>query len=135
MKATYNPKAKTKFTVNHRKEGKCYLDSVAVIDLAEGPMECGEQHTPVVLRLYGTGRRNYACLWVNNAPIFTQGSGWSGGCGYHRPSAAAQEAINNAGFALSEPIAGRGDDAICRAVMAIAVAVGVKKPAYVLAHA
>lgn len=135
MNATYDPAAKTKWARSHRREGKCFLDVIAVIDLDEKPMSHGQQHAPVELRLYGTGNRNYACLWINCAPIHTQGSGWAGGYGYHRPSAAASEAIRNAGIALSEPIDGRGDDAMREACLAIARAVGVKRPAYVLAHA
>lgn len=137
MNAIHNPKAKTKWNRNHRKEGKCYFESYGVVDL-ESPFQFrdAELHTLVELRLYGTGSRNYACIWIhfpNGAT--TQGSGWAGGCGYHRPSAAADEAIRNSGFTLDKSIHGVGDSAIAEAVMAIARAIGCKRPAFVHAHA
>ena len=136
--ATFDPKAKTKFTRSHRKEGKCFLDvyQVVNIDPASGyGTSYGAMHAsvPVELRIYGTGGSNSACLWVNADPLHTQGSGRAGGCGYHRPSAAAGEAISNAGFALSKGISGVGDSAIESALCAIAKAIGVKS--FVLTHA
>ena len=64
-----------------------------------------------------------AALWVNdytNSEINTSGTGSAGGYGYHRPSAAASEAIRNAGIELDQNISGRGDSAIEDAVKAIA---------------
>lgn len=134
MKATYNKNAKTKFTTFHRKENKCYFDSYTA--LAAGTDYDGKPDLrPIVeLRLYGTGNTNTAAIWVHAEnmqdsgrgaePIHTSGSGAAGGYGYHRPSAAAGEAIRNAGFELSENISGVGESAIIRAVKAIAEAVG-----------
>lgn len=134
MKAKYDPKARTKFLSSCRKEGKCYFSSMSVISLAEKPWGDGRIGEPVTLRLYGTGRRNYACLWVNAEPIHTRGSGWAGGGGYHRPSAAAGEAISNAGFSLDQSIGGVGESAMREALLAIAKCIGVRKPALVEAH-
>jgi hypothetical protein len=72
--------------------------------------------------------------------IHTQGSGRAGGYGYHRPSAAAGEAIRNAGFELltdeGKPcdIGGVGDSAIEQALCAIADAIGLKDYALVRSH-
>lgn len=139
MKATYNASAKTKWTTSHRKEGKCFFSSYSIIDLS------GERYghdkrlanSAVELRLYGTGNQNFACLWVNHskAEIHTQGSGRAGGYGYHRPSAAAQEAIGNAGFDLDESISGVGDSAIEEAMVAVAKAAGLKNFILVRSHA
>jgi len=125
MKATYNKDAKTKFTRFHRKETKCFFDSYTAIVTDTG----GETiKTPVELRLYGTGRTNTAAIWVNdhNNNIHTSGTGRAGGYGYHRPSAAAAEAIKNAGFELDKDINGVGNGAIRMAVQSIAEALGYK---------
>jgi hypothetical protein len=75
------------------------------------------------LRIYGTNAMNYACLWINDSDknIHCNGSGSAGGYGYHRPSAAAAEALESAGIELSNPIGGRGDSAISEAMKALAV--------------
>ena len=67
--------------------------------------------------------------------IHTQGSGSAGGYGYHRPSAAAHEAIHNAGFRLSQAIDGRGDSAITDALCAIARCLGIVRFGIVRSHA
>lgn len=95
-----------------------------------------EFKTPVILRTYGTQAKNYACLWVNNSPYHGSGSGSADGYGYHRPSAAAAEAIRTTGIVLNEDISGRGDGAIELAVLAIAKALHPRAKIYVhKAHA
>lgn len=95
----------------------------------------GDYSQPVILRLYGTQAKNYACLWVNYKEVHISGGGSAGGYGYHRPSAAAQVAINNAGIALSADIDGRGDSAIQDALKAIARALGLTEFGLIEAHA
>jgi len=134
MKATYNSNPKTKFTSSHRKENKCYLTVYQI--LTRNGSDCrGRMHSPVELRIYGTGTGNTACLWVNHGEMHTQGSGRAGGYGYHRPSAAASEAIYNAGFTLSAPLSGVGDSAIEEAMLAIAEAIGVSDYGLTVAYA
>lgn len=150
MKAKYNASAKTKWTTSHRKEGKCFFESYAIIDIERDRYGAHKRlvNASIELRLYGTGNQNFACLWVNveatkhrfdshemQAGIHTQGSGRAGGYGYHRPSAAAGEAINNAGFALDQHIGGVGDSAIEEAMVAIAECVGIKNYVLVRSHA
>lgn len=135
MKATFNPNFKTKFNGSCRKEGKTYFESFNVLV----PSKYGENNSNAVieLRMYGTGNRNYACLWVHdssNSGISTSGTGWAGGYGYHRPSAAAEAAIINAGFTLSKSISGVGDSAIEEAIKTIAKALGYKKFLFFKAH-
>lgn len=135
MKATFNKDAKTKFNSNCRKEKSKYFESFNII--VDSKYGKGDSKAIVELRLYGTGSRNYACLWVNDhssSGISTSGTGWAGGYGYHRPSAAAQEAINNAGFSLSKSISGVGDGAIEMAVKAIAEALGYTNYFFFKAH-
>ena len=61
------------------------------------------------------------------------GSGRAAGYGYHKASAAAGEAIRNAGFTLDADIDGRGEGAIVDALLAIAQCIGVRKPALIQA--
>lgn len=77
----------------------------------------------VTCRLYMSTARDAsrvtAIIWVGGA----HGSGWAGGYGYHKQSAAVSAAIASAGFELDQDIAGRGDSAISEALCAVAVAV------------
>jgi hypothetical protein len=84
----------------------------------------------VTLRIYGTNAKNYACLWYNDTKQWGNGSGSAGGYGYHRPSAAAQEAFEKGGVVLSEDIDGRGDGAIVRAVEALTRCLFPRKKVY-----
>ncbi len=134
MKAKLIPGHVSKFSISHRKEGKCFFNSISVISLAKKPWSDGRIDPVISLRLYGTGNKNFACLWVNAEPIHVNGSGSAGGYGYHRPSAAAAEAIANAGFKLDQDISGVGESAMQEALLAIAKAVKVKRPALILSH-
>ena len=133
MTATYDPNKKTKFTSSHRKEGKCWFWGFKVIDLDGEGYKDGAK-TVVDARVYGTGTTNTACLWVSTRDMHASGSGKAGGYGYHRQSAALGVAIENAGFSLSSRIDGVGDDAMREALLAIARAVRVKRPAIVECH-
>lgn len=109
-----------KFTITHRKEKYFYKQFTAVA------INGRRIYDAVTLRLYSTDSRAYCCIWINGncawggGDYWRVGSGTAGGYGYHRASAAAQEAIFNAGIDLSEDINGRGDQAIREAVEAIA---------------
>ena len=78
----------------------------------------------VTARLYTPLRPNAstttAIIWVYTPDRTVSGSGKTSGFGYHRGSAALADAIYNAGISLSQDISGSGDDAMDRAVMAIA---------------
>lgn len=90
----------------------------------------------VVLRLYGTNKI-YACLWVNDSRrnLYVMGGGNASGYGYHKASAAAQEAFDDAGIKLALPIDGRGNDAIEPALKAVMAALGYEDFAILNAHA
>lgn len=89
----------------------------------------GEPTELVCLRIYSTDSRAYACIWVHGRTTnqYGHGGGHAGGYGYHRASAAAQEAIKDAGITLSESIDGRGDESMKEAIRAIAEAAGSQK--------
>lgn len=107
-----------KFNPNYRKE-EHYLYEFAVMAI----MDDYSVKNPVTIRIYGTQARNYSAIWANGNGIYKSGTGTAGGYGYHRPSAAACEAIYNAGITLDEDINGRGDSAIKEAAEAIARAI------------
>jgi hypothetical protein len=123
MRATFRElNSAPKFTISHRKENHFYKQITAIAINNDG-----RAYDAVILRLYGTDARTYACLWTKSncswdhaSDLWRKGSGTAGGYGYHRASAAAQEAINNAGIDLDEDINGRGDYAMEEAVFAIA---------------
>jgi len=112
----------------HRKEGNAFY-SVSLIDLDAG-------QEVAVMRLYysKSGARNYACLWVFREPFYASGSGYAGGYGYHRPSAAAQTAFRKAGITLAEPIDGLGDTAIEDAMRALGDHMGIARSMLLRAH-
>ena len=88
----------------------------------------GTIHEPVTVRCYMGRSRNasrvYASVWVHNHPISLSGTGWAGGYGYDKKSAAVQDAMTKAEIELSEPIDGRGASMIEEAIKAITVALG-----------
>lgn len=117
-----------KFNINHRKE-KHFYKQIAAVAINED----GRAYDCVTLRIYGTDAKSYACIWTasncswNDArDLWRNGSGSAGGYGYHRASAAACEAIYNAGIELDEDISGRGNEAMREAVEAIARAMWQK---------
>jgi len=114
---------------NHRKDGKLY-ESWAVVGYSRGK---GIKEV-AALRIYATPARMYACIWLHSEP-YASGSGWVDGAGYHLPSAAASNAMKDAGIHLSESIYGRGIDAIREAMEAIARYYGYSIYHVVHAHA
>jgi hypothetical protein len=128
MKATLLKPASAINASAHRRE-KYFSGEIAAIDRATGA-------ALVSLRLYGSPSNacNYACLWVHAEPVYATGSARASGYGYHRTSQAAQEAINKAGFTLSQDIAGVGEQAMQEAVKAIAICVGCADPIIHVSH-
>lgn len=132
--AKYDPAAPTKWVRSQRHEGKCFFSSMSIISLSDKPSIHGRVWPVIEARLYGTGNVNTCCLWVYGVDAngkCTQGTGRAGGYGYHRPSEAMAQAIRNAGFTLSRDIAGVGEEAMREALLAMAKALKIKKPAIV----
>ena len=80
------------FAINgkaHRKE-KGYAGTYLVVDLKTGDVRLD-------LRIYWTESRCYACVWFDDA----SGSGYAGGYGYDKTSAAAYSAFKCAGLEIS----------------------------------
>lgn len=90
----------------------------------------------VTARFYYPGSVCYCALWVHGTNVYANGGGKAGGYGYHHESAALADAITDAGLALDEAIAGRGEHAMNDALHAVARAVtGKRKFFKVRAHA
>lgn len=107
----------------------------------------GKVETPVTVRWYMGRSSNasvvYCSIWVHGGlspkPFNTSGHGSAGGYGYHKESAALQDALDSAGIELygdvynREPkskkqayIGGVGDSAIDVALVAITKALGYR---------
>lgn len=94
------------------------------------------------VRFYGNGSRAYCCAWFNGlhhygytgGAMSARGSGWAGGYGYHRDSAALSVALKDAGFTLAEPFDGTGETGETAALHAIAEHLGIKRALIVSAH-
>ena len=89
----------------------------------------GEFKEPVTVRWYmsrsGDGAGPVYCsVWINHHPYYVSGRGKAGGYGYHKGSAAFQDACDSAGIELSQPVDGRGDSLVKEAIFAIGEALG-----------
>lgn len=118
-------KAKFGIDSKHRKENN-FTQSVTLLCI-----DNDEIKELAVARWYYTGTRVYCCLWAYNV---ASGSGYAGGGGYHKASAAMQKALDSAGIELSEDIDGRGDSAIDNALRAIGWSLGYTYTKIVRAH-
>ena len=121
--------------LNNAKNMNCEKELVQRIVIVD---DAGSKQQIVDCRLYMGRSSNasavYCIIWanghVNNERVWVTGHGKAEGYGYHKPSAAMQNAITAAGFALTDengdsmPIDGRGDEAMHDAAIAIAAALG-----------
>ena len=94
--------------------------------------KAGEFKEPVTVRWYmsrsGDGASPvYCALWVRCSPCYVSGRGKAGGYGYHKASAAFQEACDSAGIELSQPVDGRGDSSVRDALYAVGAALGFEQ--------
>jgi hypothetical protein len=118
------------FIPSHRKENHFNNEYMAI---------CPNTGQKIVtLKTYRTNARNYAAVWfggeINGAYHSNQGTGFAGGYGYCRESAAAGSAIQSAHVSLWNDIDGRGTDCIRGAVLAIAAAYGRDDALFVKAN-
>jgi hypothetical protein len=118
--------------IDHYRRENSFWKSLTLIDLDRG-------RDVATVRFYGSGATVYCVAWLhfwNYSPDKAgRGYGKAGGGGYHKPSAAMQEALERAGVWLAEPIAGRGDSAMHEAMHAIAERLGIARPYVSIAHA
>lgn len=116
---SYNDVDSSKFSV---RDTKVFAHQFECILFSEKGAE-----TLLTARLYTDkkGGNVYALLWVKcwnadaNDDEYRRGYGRAGGYGYHKGSAAIDEALNAAGIKLSEPVSGRGFEVCKNAFTAI----------------
>lgn len=85
--------------------------------------ERGGMRDAITVRIHGTSAMNRVSVWVHGDGGCA-GHGTAGGYGYHRVSAAMQEALTSAGIKLAVPIDSVGDQAMEDALLAIAAHLG-----------
>lgn len=131
MKAIFD-QAKAQDDAQNMNGEKDLVQRIVVVD------DAGSKQQIIDCRLYMGRSSNastvYCSIWasghINNERVWLSGHGKAGGCGYHKPSAAMQNAIAAAGFTLTDdngdsmPIDGRGDEAMHAAALAIAAVLG-----------
>lgn len=116
----------------HRMEKKFIESFIVVTAVKEEGIVKFQQ--PIELRVYGTPACNTVCIWIHVPKIHAAGSGKANGYGYHRPSEAAQIAIEKAGIKLEKNIGGRGSSIMIDALDAIAAHLGIKHYDIIHAH-
>lgn len=123
---SFPPREDPRNIASYRRESSFWKE-IALIDLDEG--ECRAS-----VRFYGSGSVVYCVAWFWGRDKSCRGYGKAGGYGYHKPSAAMEEALKAAGCVLAEPIDGRGDSAMRDAMLAIADYFGISRPYLHLSH-
>ena len=94
--------------------------------------KAGEFSEPITVRWYASWSGDgaslvYCALWVRCSPYYVSGRGVAKGYGYHKASAAFQEACDSAGIELSQPVDGRGDSSVRDALYAVGAALGFER--------
>lgn len=111
---------------SYRRE-KSFDSQLSLIDLDKGrEIAC--------VRFYQPDEVVYCVVWIDSDKP-ARGYGKAGGGGYHKRSAALNEALSRAGVTLSEPINGCGDSAMDAALEALAHHMGAARPLIVGANA
>lgn len=128
MKAIINWEIDGSSTIHTNRKENNYVGQYTMIDRAT----CANY---AELRFYCTQSRAYACFWLfGREKGCISGGAYAGGYGYHRKSAAAENAFKRAGIRLDAPIGGYGDGAVRDALEAIGRACGID-PVIIEAHA
>ena len=116
----YNPRGVTSSAAKVR-DKQAFIREISVLGF---DADRNDMRALVTARMYTPLRPNSsmttAIIWVYTPDRTVSGFGKTSGFGYHRSSAALADAIYSAGISLSQDISGSGDDAMDRAVMAIA---------------
>ena len=123
--------------VNHRKERN---PSEHIIVTLKKPDQYGNHKEIVTIDVfhpkhYRTGmERVHCCMWVHDSSTDTHlsGSGWACGCGYHKTSAAIDEAFSSAGIEMQRSFGGCGDSPVRVAIAALMKALGYRKNQYIV---
>ena len=124
--SAFNPREDSR-NIDHYRRENSFWQEWSLFDL-----DTGKQI--ISARFYGSAATVYCVVWIwNDAPC--RGYGKAGGYGYHKQSAALQEALSAAGVTLSENIGGVGETAMRAAFNALAAALRITRPMIHVAHA
>jgi len=129
---SYNPPPIDKYGMNNagynanfRKENQLSKEYTFFVHQPDDRHKLREALT---IRIYCPNQVAYCCFWMyggnNGASIAT--SGKAGGYGYHKQSAAFEDAARKAGFKFANGIGGVGEDAIIEAGKAILAHFGLE---------
>lgn len=127
MKATIK-QGEFEINSNHRKE-HAFSKQYTLVHFKDNQIKLALE-----VRIYRTKSRSYACVWLRGEDGWNSGSGFAGGYGYCKDSAAVHTAFTNAGIELSESISGRGHTAIRTAIIAVGEALGLEHGTIIEAH-
>ena len=98
-----------------------------------GTYQAGKVVVPIEVRCYSARNANastvYATVWAHSPDGKTHlsGSGSAGGYGYHKESAAIDDAMRHAGVAFAKPFHGCGDGAVRVAIEVLAKKLGWRR--------
>jgi hypothetical protein len=92
----------------NRKENHFYKED-AVMTIIDGRIQC-----KFIVRYYATSKTHYCCIWLTlPKTAYIHSSGWAGGYGYHRESAALNDALKNCGIEFYNLAGtGQGEEAL-----------------------
>ncbi len=139
MNAKHHPNQAKPFRIRHRRERAFNFEQYVVFDRADDKaFDTPDRRVVslIELRIYGSKASNSCCVWVN-APamqMHLSSSGEARGYGYDRASAAAENALLNAGFTFDRHWGGSGPEHVAEALLAIATLFGAKAPAHFHCH-
>lgn len=131
--------AATRLNANKHRKEKHFLYSFTIVayDMSAAA-KANRFYELGSLRIYGTKSTNYCCLWLyddRRAKTYASGSARTTGYGFHRPSDAAEQAINQAGIQMEKHISERGDEAIVEALEGIALHLGWNREEFTIVKA
>ena len=115
------------FISSHRKENKPHTSTAVMYVDANGKIQNAmEVRVYHLLPSQDGMSRVYAAFWLHIDGTHASGTGWAGGYGYCKASAAASEAILNAGFETDTRSSGAGMQEVEKALLEIAAFYGIE---------
>lgn len=113
--------------LHRNRRERSFRRQLSLVDLDDGAeVAC--------VRFYGSGSRSYCCAWIHYPGYHASGSAWCGGGGYHKDSAAMQEALSLAGIQFADNFAGVGENGETEALQALARWLDVPRYTIIKAH-
>lgn len=126
---TFDAQTNMNMTIREREENNIKRGFKAICISEDGKIQ-----ELVDLRIGQTDTTAYACVWLKTSGCgtYAHGSGKASGYGYHRSSAAAEEAFYSAGMIFNQSFGGCGDSMTREAVQAAGEYLANGAPVYVV---